>query len=53
MDREAWQATVLGIQRVGHNCATKHSTAQHTEAHKMLDTRKKFSSTVTWNRLAY
>ena len=25
MDRGAWQATVHGVQRVGHNLATKHS----------------------------
>jgi len=27
MDRVAWQATVPGSQRVGHDRATKHSTA--------------------------
>ena len=26
MDRGAWQAAVMGLQRVGHDCATKHST---------------------------
>ena len=25
MDREAWQVTVHGLQKVGHNWATKHS----------------------------
>ena len=27
MDRRAWQPTAMGSQRVGHNRATKHSTA--------------------------
>ena len=27
-DREAWWAMVHGVQRVGHDCTTKHSTAQ-------------------------
>ena len=28
MDRGAWQATAHGGSRVGHDCVTKHSTAQ-------------------------
>ena len=28
MDRGTWQATVYGVSRVGHDYATKHSTAQ-------------------------
>ena len=28
MDRGAWWATSMGLQRVGHDCMTNHSTAQ-------------------------
>ena len=29
MDRGAWWAAVHGVTKVGHDSATKHSTAQH------------------------
>ena len=56
MWRITWIEKPGGLQSLGFkelDTTVRLSTAQHTEAHKMLDTMKKLSSTVTWNHLAY
>ena len=33
VDRGGWQLQSMGLQKVGHDCAAKHSTAQDQVGH--------------------
>ena len=47
MDRGAWQATVYGVARVGHDLATKH-TSQRGEASGGSDSKESDAMWETW-----
>ena len=47
MDRKAWQATVHGVARVGHDSATKKHTHTHTLGLPPLILKHRDSALVT------
>ena len=49
MDRGAWQGTVLGSQRVGHDGGTNNSTRQGTKGSKCSDTTYPVNANVSAN----